>query len=145
MHLTAHTDYALRVFIYLLSQPERRVTAREVAAAYRISYHHVAKVTKLLTQKGWLLAARGSGGGLELASHVSGMKVGEIVRELERMDLAECFQPALNTCPIYRCCQLKAALFQARQAFFDALNHYTVRDLVVNPVSLQQAFRQVAG
>lgn len=145
MHLTAHTDYALRVFIYLLSQPERRVTAREVAEAYRISYHHVAKVAKMLTQKGWLRAARGSGGGLELAPHVPEMKVGEIVRELERTDLAECFQPALNTCPIHRCCQLKAALFQARQAFFAALNQYTVRDLVGDPAPLQHAFWRAAS
>ena len=47
MQLTTHTDYALRLLIYLMSHRSRKVSTREVAEAYAISLHHLAKVAKL--------------------------------------------------------------------------------------------------
>ena len=69
MQLTTHTDYALRLLIYLVSHPDRNVSTSEVSAAYGISLHHLTKVAKSLTKGGWLIAARGAGGGLQLAAH----------------------------------------------------------------------------
>jgi len=46
VQLTSYTDYALRVLLYLLSQPEGKASTREMAEAYGISLHHLTKVTK---------------------------------------------------------------------------------------------------
>lgn len=62
MQLTTHSDYALRLLIYLTSHQTRKVSTREVADAYGISLNHLTKVAKSLTKAGWLLAARGGGG-----------------------------------------------------------------------------------
>ncbi len=129
MQLTYHTDFALRVLIYLADRPAQKVTTREMAEFYGISLHHLTKVAKALTKAGWVTASRGAGGGLVLAPRTLEAKVGEIVRGTEKMDLLECFDPMRNTCPIIRGCRLKPMLYRARQAFLEVLDGYTVRDL----------------
>ncbi len=132
MQLTTYTDYALRTLIYLVPRPGETVSTREIAGHYSISLNHLTKVVKFLTQKGWLMSVRGTGGGVSLAPHTSKTKVGDIVRDTENTDLVECFHPPTNTCPIHRGCRLKPILHQARQAFFDVLDSYTVGDLARN-------------
>lgn len=129
MQLTYHTDYALRILIYMMGRPGQKVTTREMAGFYAVSLNHLTKVAKALTKAGWLTTSRGVGGGLMLAAHTPDTKVGEIVRYTESRDLVECFTPAINTCPIINGCRLKPLLYQARRAFFDVLDSQTVRDL----------------
>ena len=141
MQLTTHTDYALRLLIYLMSHAPRKVSTREVAEAYGISLHHLTKVAKSLTKGGWLLTTRGGGGGLVLAPHTPDARVGEIVRYTEfTCDLAECFNPSSNTCPITAACYLKPVLYRARKAFFDVLDSATVREMARNPEELVPVF-----
>jgi Rrf2 family nitric oxide-sensitive transcriptional repressor len=134
VHLTYHTDFALRVLIYLADRPAQKVTTREMAAFYGVSLHHLTKVAKALTKAGWLNASRGAGGGLMLAAHTLDAKVGEIVRFTEKMDLLECFDPVRNTCPIVRSCRLKPMLYRARAAFLEVLDGYTIRELARSSV-----------
>jgi Rrf2 family nitric oxide-sensitive transcriptional repressor len=143
MQLTMHTDYALRLLIYLMSHDGRKVSTREVADGYGISLHHLTKVAKSPTKGGWLIAARGGGGGLMLAPHTPATRVGEIVRYTEfTCDLAECFDTERNTCPITLVCHLKPLLYRARRAFFDVLDSVTVRDIARNPEELNPIFAQ---
>jgi len=143
MQLTTHTDYALRLLLYLMSHRARKVSTREVADAYGISLHHLTKVAKSLTKKGWLIAARGGGGGLILAEHTPDTRIGDIVRCTEfTCDLAECFNPKSNTCPITAVCRLKPILYRARKAFFEVLDTVTVRDVARNPEELNPIFAQ---
>ena len=41
MRLTTFTDYNLRLLMYLATEPQRRATIAEVAAAFNISEHHL--------------------------------------------------------------------------------------------------------
>ena len=144
MQLTLHSDYALRLLIYLMSHPERKVTTREVADAYGISLHHLTKVAKALTRAGWLVTARGGGGGLTLAEHTPRTRVGEIIRFTEtRRAVAECFVPATNTCPITAVCGLKPILYRAQKAFFDVLDAVTIEEIARNPAELKAVFATV--
>ena len=129
VQLTSHTDYGLRVLIYLLARPGQTVSTREIAAHYGVSLNHLIKVAQSLTRGGWLVSTRGVGGGIMLASHTPTTPLGEIVRHIENTDLVECFQPRTNTCPIHRGCQLKPILYQAKRAFFEVLDSYQVKDL----------------
>ncbi len=137
MQLTYHTDYALRLLIYLVARPGQNVGTREIAEHYDISVEHLIKVAKSLTQARWLISSRGVGGGVMLADHTPDTKIGDIVRHTENTDLMECFDTKTNTCPIDRCCHLKPILYQARQAFFAVLDSFTVRDLARRPGELQ--------
>lgn len=137
MHLTAFTDYSLRVLIYLAARPAQRVTVAEIALAYGIKQNHLTKVVHFLSRQGWLATTRGKGGGLQLAGAAADIGVGVVVRAAEGADRpAECFDAETNTCPIARVCKLRRVLRQATLAFHAALDEHTLADLVQQPQAL---------
>ena len=92
MKLTAFTDYALRVLIYLGAAGGRRATIAQIAQAYDVSENHLVKVVHFLGKQGWLANVRGKGGGLELAMPPELIPVGDVVRQTEgQVVAAECF------------------------------------------------------
>ncbi|HEX5660376.1 MAG TPA: Rrf2 family transcriptional regulator [Polyangiales bacterium] len=139
MQLTLFSDYALRTLIYLGSHPERVVPSSQISDAYGVSSDHMAKVTKWLTQRGYVHAQRGKTGGLTLARTPASIRVGQLILETEpHMNLLECFELETNTCPLVPACKLKRALVEARSAFVAALDAYTLADLLSNRPQLVQ-------
>jgi Rrf2 family nitric oxide-sensitive transcriptional repressor len=132
MRLTTFTDYSLRVLIYLASAPEHRATIAEVAAAYRISEHHLVKVVQLLGREGILANTRGRGGGMRLSRAPSEINIGRVVRATEGAGRpAECFDPETNTCCLQRVCRLPRVLGDAMKAFYASLEQYSLADIAV--------------
>lgn len=131
MKLSLFTDYALRVLIHLGREPDRRVAIADIGAAHDISRNHLGKVVQRLEQAGHVNTFRGRGGGLELAVPARDLRIGVLVEEMENLDLVECFS-ADGRCPLTGRCTLQVALEQARSAFLDALNRYTLADLLVH-------------
>lgn len=137
MQLTLHTDYALRTLIYLGLHQGRPVPVGEVATAYGISAHHVAKVAQALVTGGFARARRGRTGGLELAVPAAELTVGAVVRASEpTLDLLECFDRSSAACPITSACKLKRTLREARDAFLAVLDATTLAELLENGPAL---------
>ena len=67
MQMTKYTDYGLRVLMALAVTDEKALGAGAIAAQYRISQHHVAKIATALVAGGFVVSERGRGGGLRLA------------------------------------------------------------------------------
>ena len=67
MRLTDHTDYALRVPMYLAVHDRDLATIREIADRYGISWSHLTKVAHELGCAGFIDTVRGKGGALRLA------------------------------------------------------------------------------
>ncbi|MBL8861189.1 MAG: Rrf2 family transcriptional regulator [Planctomycetes bacterium] len=133
MRLTLFSDYALRVLLYAGVHDDRLVTVAEIAQAYGISRHHLVKVSQLLIQLGLVESARGRHGGLRLARAPKDIRVGALVRQTEPdLDLVECFDPATNTCPLAKACDLEHLLREARARFLEVLDGYTLADLLVH-------------
>jgi len=130
MELTRFTDYALRTLIFAGVERDRLLTVPEVASAFRISEHHLVKVIHHLGQKGWLETRRGRGGGFRLSGDPAEIRIGAVVRETEPLALVECLHESGGDCPIDRACVLKRALREAREAFLDHLDEYTLADLL---------------
>lgn len=130
MQLTIYTDYALRTLMYLGANGGRPVPATEVAAAFRISANHLAKVAKDLVRGGYVRSHRGRTGGLELAMPPSKINIGQVVRFTETLDLLECFDRATSTCPLTGACKLERTLHEAQAAFLAVLDRTTLADLV---------------
>ncbi len=104
MQLSPHSDYALRVLIYLGTRPGEVVSTREIGQAYDISKHHLARVVQTLGQHGYVDLLAGRGGGVRLARDPDRIRLGDVVRLAEpNLDLVGCFDPATNTGPIIRC------------------------------------------
>ena len=131
MQLTTFTDYGLRSLMYLASQPDRLCSVREISEHYNISRNHLVKVVHRLAQLGYVTSSKGKGGGIQLADGAGSLKIGDLVQQLEpNMHIVECFNTDTNTCNIIHFCELKHYLFEARQAFIDVLNRYTLADTV---------------
>jgi len=130
MQLTRHSDYSLRVLIFLAVNRDALATIPQIAEAYGISRGHLMKVVQELGQLGYIETLRGRGGGLRLALDPSQIRLGDVVRKTEeRLDLVECFSTSGGGCRIEPACRLKAALQQALAAFIETLNGYTLADV----------------
>lgn len=138
MRLTVYSDYSLRVLMYVALHPDGRPTISEIAASYGISRNHVMKVVYQLGVAGYVTTLRGKNGGLRLGRPAAEIGLGELVRHTEPdMALAPCFEGANGGgCPITPACKLRRALWEARTAFLDVLDGYTLADLLENRAPL---------
>ena len=140
MRLTVHSDYALRVMMYLAARPERLATIEEIAAAYGISANHLMKVVHNLSRHAFIVTVRGRGGGMRLAKPPAAITVGDVLRKTEEdLALVECFR-ADNTCRITPACELRHALAEALDAYLDVLERWTLARLVHKPQRLTRLF-----
>ena len=122
MHITQHTDYALRVLIFLASNEHRLATIQEISERFEVSRSHLMKVVNQLIRNGWVEGLRGKGGGLRLARPASGIMVGEVVRKMETdFTLVECFSDT-SRCILTANCQLKGVFARALEAFLASLD-----------------------
>lgn len=131
VQLTIYSDYALRTLMYLGMHTDRPASVPEIASAYNISAHHLAKVAKALVRGGFARTHRGRSGGLELAKPARDVTVGAVVRFTEpTMNLVECFDRKTSTCPLTGACRLERTLHDARAAFLEVLDGTTLADLL---------------
>ena len=131
MNLTLHTDYSLRILLYLAEHTDRPVATREISEAYGVSRNHLVRVVETLQSHGFVKAAAGRAGGVTLARDPEGINIGEVVRRTEpNFRIVECFDLPNNTCRILPACSLRGVLEQALESFFGVLDRYTLADLV---------------
>ena len=130
MQLTKHTDYALRVLMWLAQR--ERSTIREIAEAYGISENHLMKVVNQLARHGFVETLRGRGGGIKLARPPQLVNIGQVVRRTEEtLDVLDCLSREYRGgCRLAPSCRLKTVVREAQQAFLRQLDSYTLDDLV---------------
>lgn len=130
MRLTLHTDYALRVLIFVALRGGTLSTISEISDHFGISRGHLMKVVHRLGRAGHLQTVRGKNGGLRLARPPSRLKVGDVVRDMEpEHSVLGCLESS-GYCRIERHCVLRGAMRDATDAFFAVLDRYTVADLI---------------
>jgi Rrf2 family nitric oxide-sensitive transcriptional repressor len=138
MRLTTFTDYSLRVLIYLGTHSDQQAAVGEIALAYGISKNHLMKVILFLADEGYVVTARGRGGGVRLRLDPERIRIGDIVRKSEADSvLVECYSPETSECRIEQSCLLRGAFQKAVQAFYAVLDTYTLADLVTNHTTLE--------
>ena len=131
MQLTKHTDYALRVLMYLAHKGEALSTIREISELYGLSENHIMKIVNRLAKLGYVTTLRGKGGGLRLARAPERINVGEVVRHTEEtLYVVECLAGNYaGDCGLAASCRLKSVLLDAQKAFFAELDRHTLKDL----------------
>lgn len=140
MRLTLHTDYALRVLMYVGVKGDPLSTIPEIVEHFDISRGHVMKVVHHLGRLGYLETTRGKGGGIRLARKPSQINVGAVVRDMEEeLAVLGCLQGNEGYCRIEQCCVLRSALRDATNAFLAALDRYTLADLIKPRRSLSRS------
>lgn len=129
MRLTRFSDIGLRVLIYLARIDANRscVTVAEIALQFNVPLNHLVKVVGHLVRSGWVLATRGRNGGIRLAVMADTLRIGSVLRILEGdAELVDCEG---QDCNLKFDCILRGALKAGQQAFYDAMNRYTLADI----------------
>lgn len=132
MRITRFSDFGLRVLMYLAPAHEARapVTVAEIATQFDIPVNHLVKVVGHLARTGWVQATRGRAGGLRLKVAPRSLKIGDVLRELEaNVELINCDAQA---CALRLDCGLRDALRVGMNAFYEAMNAYTLADVVAS-------------
>jgi len=132
MKLDKFTDYALRLLVTLAVRPDTRQSVTAIAGAHGLSEHHLSKVASELVRSGFVTSERGRLGGLLLARPAEEITLGAVVRALRGDDpVVECFGPN-QSCKILPACGLRRPLQAAQEAFFAALDPYTLAEVAHN-------------
>jgi len=88
MIFSASTEYAIRALTYLAHHGSNGpVGAQEISRADGIPQQFLSKILHALTTKGIISSVRGPGGGFRLARRAEEIKLGEIVRVFESIDI----------------------------------------------------------
>lgn len=131
MRLTDHTDYTLRVLMYL-NQKKSQATLNELAEKLKLSKNNLIKVSNQLAKLGFIETARGRAGGLTIGKETGNLTLREIMtRTEESLELAECFSGKKVCCTYLKGCLLKASLKRALEAFLDSLGQTTLNDVTI--------------
>jgi len=129
LQLTKHTDYAIRVLIYLntKSDQDSLCKATDVASLFGISFNHLTKVVHHLGQAGFIQTVRGKSGGIKLAKAADLINLGDVISIMENtLDPINCEDPP---CRLKEVCLVKPLFNKAMQAFIDELNKHTLADI----------------
>lgn len=114
------TEYALRAVVWLAANPEKPLTAQQIAEATRVPAGYLAKVLQGLSRAGLLHSQRGLGGGFSLARNPEQMTMWEVVQAVDPIKrIAECplglEGHKEDLCPLHR--EVDRAIASIEQAF----------------------------
>ncbi len=97
MRLQKNTLLALYSVLEFARDPSRHVSAADIAQAYGVSAHHLAKVLSVLARAGVVESARGAGGGYRFSGNERRVTLMDIVSLFENID-----SPPLADTPVGR-------------------------------------------
>ncbi len=85
------TEYALRAVVWLAANPDKPLTAQQIAEATRVPAGYLAKVLQGLSRAGLLHSQRGLGGGFTLARAPGQLTMWEVVQAVDPLRrITEC-------------------------------------------------------
>jgi len=127
MQLRRHTDYALRLLIYLAEIDNHRVKIAQVADVESISRNHLMKIVNELAHAGLVNTVRGRGGGIRLGRDPADINLGKVISLMEPdYPLVDC-----TVCRPRARCNLLRILDEALRAFNATLGEYSLADLSI--------------
>jgi Rrf2 family protein len=78
--------FALYAVLELASDPERQLSATEIADKYGISTHHLAKVLRTLVRSRLVQAVRGAGGGYRFTGIINRTTLLDVIELFETLE-----------------------------------------------------------
>lgn len=108
MQLVSRTsEYALRAIIWLVQEPERSQTTKQIAAGTQTPPDYISKVLQLLSKAGLVRSQRGLGGGFQFAGHPGEVTVLDVINAVDPLERIRSCPLGLkahgtNLCPLHR-------------------------------------------
>lgn len=135
--LSKLADYGVIVASELAAEPERQVTAGQVAAATRLPQATVAKVLKALAHAGIVTGARGAAGGYRLAKSAEAVSIASVVAAIDGdIGITQCTSHpsggATVTCERTHFCPTRPHWQRINVAVSTALSAVTLADMAAD-------------
>ena len=140
--LTRKTDYALIALSHLASNQGRVVSAREIAAKYKVPLALLMNLLKLCAAHGLVESVRGARGGYRLSKAPEKITLVELVEAIEGpLKLSQChgltepfgnIQPAdkdSSPCQVGSCCPVRVAINNVHMRLQGFLSEMTIADV----------------
>jgi len=86
MKLQKASRFALYAVLHLAGAPAKQHSTAEIAEAYGISIHHLAKVMRTLVRSGLIESVRGVGGGYRFAGNLRRTTLWDVIHEFESLE-----------------------------------------------------------
>ncbi len=83
MKLQQNTRLALFSLLEFAADPDRHISASEIAGKYELSPHHLAKVLAELARAGLVQSVRGVGGGYRFAANARRLTLMDVISRFE--------------------------------------------------------------
>ncbi len=131
MKFSTASLYGLRAMIYLAEKNEV-CSVKEIAEEKDISPYYLEKILSKLKDKKLLKSKKGKAGGYFLAYPAKKIKVGEIIRILEKeITTASCVsEENQQSCPHFKSCQARTIWRKIQKQINSVLNSITLADLI---------------
>lgn len=86
MKIQKASMFALYAVLELARDPERQLSATDIAEKYGISTHHLAKVLRTLVRSGLVQAVRGAGGGYRFTGVINRTTLLDVIELFESLE-----------------------------------------------------------
>ncbi|MBT9559094.1 MAG: Rrf2 family transcriptional regulator [Myxococcales bacterium] len=139
IRLSRKTEYALLALGFLYGRPDAAasLSARDIAAHFRIPPAILAKVMQTLKQHGIVDSLKGVSGGYTVRRDLSEVSLHEILRIFENADaLVDCLGPrgaGTGTCEQLECCAIRDPIAALNDAIQDQLRGLSLAKLFSTP------------
>lgn len=81
--LSKGSEYAILGLLYMSAQPGRSLRIEEISKASEVPAHYLAKLFKILTNRGILFSTRGRDGGFVMARPPGGITLLDVVEAID--------------------------------------------------------------
>ncbi len=129
--LSRTSRYALRILGFLVEHQGSRIRGEEIAGATGIPANYLSKILNQLRKQGLVDSEKGWGGGFELRKKARSVKIREVLRIFEGVDVSrdkECVF-GLAKCDSNNPCPLHSHWVQIQGGMDQMLTSITVKDL----------------
>ncbi len=135
MKISKKTQYGLRAMVYLANAFEsdsKICSLRQISKEENISFDYLEKIVSELEKKGLVSSKRGSKGGYFLVCSPKKIKIGEIMRVLEKtMFPVECLSKEKeDKCPREKICKTIGVWKKIQESLDKTLSSITLADLL---------------
>jgi len=129
--LSKKADYGLIALKHLAMHAEASISAREIAAEYRIPAELLAKVLQKLARKGLLVSQQGINGGYVLARDPARISIVDVVEALEGpISITPCERG--DDCKQLQLCSVRDPLLKIKANVVRVLGDTSIYELATN-------------
>lgn len=139
MRLQKATRFALYAVLELAANPDRQLSAGEIAEKYGISINHLAKVLRTLGRTGLVEAARGAGGGYRFAGNARRTTLLDVIQHFENIDPIQAGErePGDDTAAGLALKRVLEEIEDTARATFSSITLDTMMKILAKPIERQ--------